>query len=143
MQLFTIGFTKKTAQKFFSTLSAVGVKRIVDIRLNTTSQLSGFAKQPDLCYFLQTICGIDYRQLPVFAPSKEILSAYKKKEIDWDNYEKRYSTLLQERRAETIITTVRDKDCLLCSEDTPEFCHRRLAAEYIQKHRDVAIVHLT
>ena len=70
MRLFTIGFTKKSAEGFFTNLSKAGVKRVIDIRLNNMSQLAGFTKRDDLRYFLRTICNIDYIHLPELAPNK-------------------------------------------------------------------------
>ena len=45
IKIFTIGFTKKTAEEFFSKLQAAGVKRIIDVRLNNVSQLAGFLQE--------------------------------------------------------------------------------------------------
>ena len=55
MTLFTIGFTQKTAETFFETIKNAGVRRVVDIRLNNTSQLAGFTKKDDVIYFLKKI----------------------------------------------------------------------------------------
>ena len=87
IQLFTIGFTKKSAEKLFTQLSRSGVQRLVDVRLNNTSQLAGFAKREDLAYFLKAICGIDYVHVPELAPTAQILDAYKKHKGDWAVYE--------------------------------------------------------
>jgi uncharacterized protein (DUF488 family) len=144
MKLFTIGFTKKSAEKFFTLLKTSDVKRIVDVRLNNVSQLAGFAKRDDLRYFLKEICGIDYVHMPDMAPTKEILDAYKKSKEDWDVYEKAFLNLISERKIEnTMSGKLLDRDCLLCSEDKPLHCHRRLVAEYL-KHQwgDIEIVHL-
>jgi uncharacterized protein (DUF488 family) len=142
--LFTIGFTKKSARQFFTLLQTAGVRRLVDVRLNNASQLAGFAKKNDLAYFLEKICGIDYIHLPQWAPDQVLLEQYKKKKKDFSAYEKTYLTLLKQRDMEkTGVPRIRDKDCLLCSEHEPDFCHRRLAAEYIKTFRpDMAIVHL-
>lgn len=144
MQLFTIGFTQKTAQKFFNTLCAAGVKRVVDIRLNNVSQLAGFAKRDDLRYFLKTICGIDYIHVPEMAPTKELMDNYKKKKGDWTVYEKTFKALMAERKiARKFKGRIDDGDCFLCSEASPDHCHRRLVAEYLQKKwGSVAITHL-
>jgi len=144
MRLFTIGFTKKSAEEFFTILQNAGVNRIVDVRLNNTSQIAGFAKARDLKYFLQAISKIDYVHLPDFAPTQEILDDFKKNKGSWANYERRFVDLMVERRiAETASTLLRDRDCLLCSEHTPEYCHRRLVADHIQKHSDeVEVIHL-
>ena len=142
--IFTIGFAKKSAREFFTKLKEAGVKTVIDIRLNNVSQLAGFTKEQDLLYFLQEIAGIKYIHKPELAPTKDILDAYKKKDIDWSEYEKRFRRLLLERRIENVITPQdADKSCLLCSEPTPDKCHRRLVAEYLHKiWEDVKIIHL-
>jgi uncharacterized protein (DUF488 family) len=144
MKLFTIGFTKKNAQRFFELLKASGAKRLVDVRLNNVSQLAGFAKKDDLAYFLKEICGIDYVHLPELAPTQEMLDEYKKEKGDWKTYEERFLKLMQERRIEaTVPKEVVGQGCLLCSEDKPHHCHRRLVAEYLKNHwGDVEIGHL-
>jgi uncharacterized protein (DUF488 family) len=144
MKLLTIGFTKKTAEEFFSRLQKARVKRVVDVRLNNTSQLAGFAKGRDLGYFLDAVAKIDYVHWPELAPTKEILDAFKKEKGSWEEYEQSFAALLAERRiAETVGGSLCEGDCLLCSEATPEQCHRRLVAEYIGEHRgDVEVIHL-
>ena len=144
IRLFTIGFTKKTAEAFFTTLSKAGVRRVIDIRLNNVSQLAGFAKRDDLHYFLRTICNIDYMHKPEFAPTKDIMEEYKKGKGGWSVYEKRFLALLSERKPEeTISRDMFDGGCLLCSEDKPDNCHRRLVAEYLSKKwEDVEVTHI-
>jgi len=144
MRLFTIGFTKKSAEEFFTILQNTGVSRIVDVRLNNTSQIAGFAKARDLKYFLHAIAKIDYVHLPDFAPTQEILDNFKKNKGSWAEYERRFVDLMVERRiTEIAARLLRDRDCLLCSEHIPEHCHRRLVAEQIQKHSDnVEVIHL-
>jgi len=133
MKIFTIGFTKKSAEKFFGILSKAEVKRIVDIRLNNVSQLAGFAKRDDLRYFLKTICDADYVHMPDLAPTKEILEQYKKNKGDWSVYEASFLKLMRERKTEEKMTgLIKDGDCLLCSEAEPDQCHRRLVAEYLR-----------
>ena len=143
-RIFTIGFTKKSAETFFTLLSDAGVKRIVDVRLNNMSQLAGFAKHKDLCYFLKTICSIDYIHIPEFAPTKEMLDEFRKKKNEWSVYERKYSALLAEREiGYKIFNIIQDRDCLLCSEDKPDLCHRRLAARYIEaRFGNIEIIHL-
>ena len=132
MQLFTIGFTRKTAEKFFRLLSESGVKRVVDVRLNNSSQLAGFSKQTDLQYFLKELCGIDYVHVPDLAPTKSILDAYKKHKGSWDVYEQEFLSLMESRRIDEVLARdIIDQSCLLCSEDKPHHCHRRLVAEYL------------
>jgi len=144
MKLFTIGFTKKSAEVFFTKLQLAGVKLLVDIRLNNISQLAGFAKRNDLRYFAKTICHIDYAHRPELAPTKNILDAYKKHK-DWGLYERQFLDLMAERKIEEKFQQdLLDGACLLCSEDKPNHCHRRLVAEYLkEKWGDVEIQHLT
>jgi len=144
VNIFTIGFARKTAREFFTKLKDAGVKRVIDIRLNNLSQLAGFTKKQDIEYFLKELCKIDYVHKPEFAPTKSILDAYKKKEIDWREYQRQFQVLITERQIENLVTRkLINNACFLCSEATPEKCHRRLVVEYLQGHwRDVVINHL-
>ncbi len=145
MKLYTIGFTKTSAADFFGRLLDSGAKRVVDVRLNNVSQLAGFAKRDDLAFFLREICGMEYVHAPDLAPTKEMLAGFRKEHRDWATYERDFLALMGERRIEEI-PTVRQAlsdGCLLCSEDTPEHCHRRLVAEYLQQHwGEIEVVHL-
>ncbi|MBP7793198.1 MAG: DUF488 domain-containing protein [Candidatus Goldbacteria bacterium] len=142
MNLYTIGFTKKTAEQFFETLKNNGIKKLIDIRLNNKSQLAGFTKSENLKYFLHKLYGIEYSYMKEFAPTKQILNDYKKKKINWDNYTQQYNELLKKRNIEITPEFFKDA-CLLCSEDEADKCHRRLAAEYIAgKVRGIKIIHL-
>lgn len=142
--LFTIGFTGKSAREFFGILERAGVRRLVDTRLNNVSQLAGFTKKRDLEYFLRAIAGIDYHHDPELAPTKEMLDDYKKKRIDWDEYARLFDELLRSRQPGTrLVPEDLDLACLLCSEPTPEHCHRRLVADYLKEEwRNVTIEHL-
>ena len=142
--IFTIGFTKKNAETFFGKLAEASVEKLIDIRLNNVSQLAGFAKKDDLIYFLKRICDCGYRHEPLLAPTKAILDGYKKKEIGWPEYETRFNDLLKVRKAHTLVSSSElHMACLLCSEPTPEKCHRRLVAEYLKNHFDnIEIQHL-
>jgi uncharacterized protein (DUF488 family) len=144
IKLFTIGFTKKNAETFFTKLIQFGVDKIIDIRLNNVSQLAGFTKKDDLIYFLKTICDCDYAHEPLLAPTKEILDAYKKKEISWSDYENQFNDLLISRKAETLLTpSDLNMACLLCSEPIPDKCHRRLVAEFFkQAYANIEIMHI-
>jgi uncharacterized protein (DUF488 family) len=142
--LYTIGFTKKNAEKFFTLLNDNGVKRIIDIRLNNTSQLAGFAKADDLKYLLKEVAGIEYVYVPEMAPTKDLLEEYKKNNGDWDVYEREFNKLLEARKVENLpIIEHLDNGCLLCSEDRPAKCHRRLTAEYLaEKLGGIEVRHL-
>ena len=145
MEIHTIGFTKKSAAEFFDILRRAGIRRLIDVRLNNTSQLAAFAKRDDLQFFLRELCQAEYRHEPTLAPTAEILDAYKKKRISWEEYETRFVDLLIQRAVEKAVDPrLFDVPAvLLCSEPSPKRCHRRLAAEYLAgKWRDVQIVHL-
>jgi uncharacterized protein (DUF488 family) len=144
MKLYTIGFTKKSAERFFGLLGASGAKRIVDVRLNNVSQLAGFAKKDDLSYFAHAICGMEYVHMPVLAPTQDMLDRYKKERGAWVDYERQFFALMRERRIEeTIAKDALADGCLLCSEDKPHQCHRRLVAEYLANAwGDMEVVHL-
>ena len=144
MTIFTIGFTKKSARHFFDLLRASGAQRIIDVRLHNASQLAGFTKREDLSYFLHEIVGMDYVHLPQLAPTQDMLKDYRKGRISWKTYEILFIELLRERRIEEIIPEdLVNNGCLLCSEDQPHHCHRRLVVEYLKRHwDDVNIVHL-
>jgi len=144
MNLYTIGFTKKSAEHFFTGLTSAGVKRLIDVRLNNTSQLAGFSKRDDLRYFLKSIGAIDYLHLPELAPTQDLLDAYKKNKGDWSIYESEFRHLLDERAIESSLQRdAFENACLLCSEEKPLHCHRRLVAEYLQeKWGGIDIVHL-
>ncbi|MSQ15140.1 MAG: DUF488 domain-containing protein [Dehalococcoidia bacterium] len=145
MRVYTIGFTKKSAADFFSAIRKSGVKRVVDVRLNNVSQLAGFSKRDDLRYFLSEICEVEYVQLPALAPTQEMLDAYKKRKGDWLTYERAFLDLMKERDIkETIQRDLINDSCLLCSEDKPEHCHRRLIAEYLcDQWGDIEIIHIS
>jgi uncharacterized protein (DUF488 family) len=132
INIFTIGFTKKTAEQFFTQLKQSQIKTVVDIRLNNSSQLAGFTKQEDLKFFLREICQIDYIHLPALAPTKTILDEYKRQE-NWQLYEQHFITLMKQRCIETIDKNIIHQSCLLCSENKPQYCHRRLVAVYLSE----------
>ena len=142
--LYTIGFTKKNAETFFSKLQKAGVTKLIDIRLNNVSQLAGFAKKDDLIYFLKQLCNCDYIHMPALAPTIDILDSYKKKKIDWNDYENKFNKLITQRNIEKKFTAEElNNACLLCSEHTADQCHRRLVAEYLQKEiPNIQIKHL-
>lgn len=144
MKLYTIGFTKKSARQFFELLKKSGAKRLIDVRLNNVSQLAGFAKKDDLAYFLKELCQMEYVHLPELAPTQDILDEFKKRKGDWGVYESQFLALMKRRQIEVRLKPEQLADgCLLCSEDKPLHCHRRLVAEYLrQAWGDIEIVHL-
>jgi len=136
MKVYTIGFTKRSAEDFFNTLK-------VDVRLNNSSQLAGFSKRDDLKYFLEAICGIEYVHLPELAPTQELLDLYRDGK-DWLTYERKFLALMAERQVEnTVPRKFIEGACLLCSEPTAARCHRRLVAEYLRdKWGEITVTHL-
>jgi uncharacterized protein (DUF488 family) len=143
MEIYSIGFTKKSASQFFGTLKAHGIERLLDVRLNNTSQLAAFAKQADLAYFLREICDADYEHEPVLAPTQDILDAYKKHKGGWEIYEDAFLALMRSRSIESALDqgSFARKTVLLCSEPTAEHCHRRLVLEYLQEHWEGVQIH--
>ena len=145
MEVYSIGFTKKTAEQFFGTLRREGIRRLLDVRLNNVSQLAGFTKRDDLRYFLREICSADYIHQPLLAPTRELLDDYKKRKGSWLDYERNFLALMSERRIEEKIdrSVFATPTVLLCSELKPDHCHRRLVLEYLAaKWGDITIRHL-
>ncbi len=145
MTIYTIGFTRKSAAEFFGLLQGAGIRRLIDVRLNNVSQLAGFTKRDDLAFFMKELCGADYVHEPRLAPTGEMLDAYKKANGSWADYERRFLRLMADRKIEDTI----DRElfavpaALLCSEPTPEHCHRRLVVEYLAaKWGDLRAMHL-
>ena len=145
MEIYSIGFTKKTAEQFFSTLRTAGIRLLLDVRLNNVSQLAGFAKRGDLAFFLKEMCSAEYLHQPMLAPTAEILDAYRGKKLAWEEYQARFLALMAERQIESRLDRAlfRTPAVLLCSEPTAERCHRRLVLEYLRdRWGDVTITHL-
>jgi uncharacterized protein (DUF488 family) len=132
--VYTIGFAQKTASEFFGALRGAGVKRLLDVRLHNSSQLAGFTKRDDLPYFLRELCGAEYLHEPLLASTREMMDAYRKRHGTWSDYEKSFLELMRERRVEQHVprSLFDEPTVLLCSEPTPEHCHRRLVIEYLQ-----------
>ncbi|GGK44908.1 DUF488 domain-containing protein [Nocardia camponoti] len=141
----TIGFTRKPARKFFELLRESGANKLIDVRLNNQSQLAGFAKRDDLEFFTRELCGMDYLHRTDLAPDQALRTAYRKENCGWDEYQNRYLDLLHDRNiADTLSPELVDNAVLLCSEDQPHHCHRRLLAEYLADNwDDVTINHLS
>jgi len=143
--IYTIGYTRKSLRQFIGLLQDAGVDAVIDVRLRNTSQLAGFAKRDDLAFLLDEGFGIAYEHIVELAPTADILDAYNK-DRDWSAYERVYPQLLAERDALAIVRQLLaryQRPCLLCAEDTPDHCHRRLLAEYLaERISDLEIVHL-
>lgn len=132
IEIATIGFTKTTAANFFDRLRKAGVKTLIDVRLHNTSQLAGFAKAGDLAYFLKELCGIDYVSQPLLAPTDDILKPLKRDKGPWEIYERAFLRLMEERQIEyRLKPEMFCGSCLLCSEEKPHHCHRRLVCNYL------------
>ena len=146
MEVFTIGFTQTPAAEFFGKLKGAGVRRLLDVRLNNTSQLAAYAKRDDLQFFLRAIVGAEYEHEPLLAPSQEMLDAYKKHKGSWQAYEVQFMDLMRQRQIEEKLDRAgftKSPTALLCSEKTAEHCHRRLVLEYLRdKWGDVSAMHL-
>ena len=143
--IYSIGFTKRSAEAFFETLRAADVKRLLDVRLHNVSQLAGYSKRDDLAYFLRELCGADYHHEPLLAPTDELLGAYRKKHLAWHEYERGFRALIADRAIETRLDPAlfTAPTALLCSEVTADHCHRRLVLEHLQQAwGDLEIIHL-
>jgi uncharacterized protein (DUF488 family) len=146
VRILTIGFTHSSAEHFFGRLIEARVRKVIDVRLRNDSQLSGFAKRDDLRYFLGTIARIDYEHRLDLAPSPALLTAIRQRRIGWPAYERRFIQLMISRGIAQVPKAAREewhRVCLLCSEFTPDRCHRRLVAEHLRTHwKNIDIVHL-
>jgi uncharacterized protein (DUF488 family) len=146
VEIYTAGFAGWRAEEFFGLLKEEGIESLVDVRLNNTSQLAGFAKRDDLAFFLRVLVGARYTHMTLLAPTPDLLAAYKRRTIDWTEYSQRFAELLEERDVHRHLspTDFEARTLLLCSEHTPERCHRRLVIGYLDRHwGDVRAVDLT
>lgn len=146
MKIYTIGFTHKSALEFFTRLSTHGIQCLVDIRINPNGQLAGFARQEDLPYFLNHLANqCCYEYMPILAPTKDLFKAYRN-DKDWVRFSACFEALMDERNIPAALDCSIFEEricCLLCSEATPDRCHRRLVAERLAKHwGNVEIIHL-
>jgi uncharacterized protein (DUF488 family) len=133
MQVYSIGFTKKTAERFFDALRQAGVRRLLDVRLHNSSTLAGFTKEADLPFFLRELCEAEYRHEPILAPSEELFRGIKGGRLSWPEYEAGFLRLMADRRVEDRLdrSVFSMRTVLLCSEVTADKCHRRLVLEYL------------
>jgi uncharacterized protein (DUF488 family) len=145
VEIYTIGFTQTTAERFFGRLADAHIERLLDVRLSNSSQLAGFAKAQDLPYFLRKLVGASYEHESLLAPTPELLDTYKKKKGSWSDYEAGFLDLMARRRIESALqpSSFERPTALLCSEATAEHCHRRLVCEYLaSRWPNVRAVHL-
>ena len=145
MEIYTIGFTQKSAEQFFGILKNNEIQRLLDVRISNNSQLAGFTKQSDLPFFLRELCDAEYVHEPRLAPTQELLKDYRDKRVTWSDYEVIFNNLMAERKIEQLLSPALFdmRTVLLCSEATADQCHRRLIAEYLRDHWDgVQIMHL-
>lgn len=145
MEIYTIGFTQTTAEHFFGRLAAAGVERLLDVRLNNSSQLAGFAKAQDLPYLLRELVGATYEHEPLLAPTQDLLDDLKKRKGDWASYEQGFLALMEDRQIDAVLSPndFQVRTALLCSERTPEHCHRRLICEHLARRwPDVRAIHI-
>ena len=144
MRLFTIGFTKKSAEEFFELLRGAGVRRVVDIRLNNVSQLAGFTKRDDLAYFLDRVAGIGYTHVPMLAPTQDLIDSYRKQGMPFADFAREFKKVLKKRKVESLPEAqLTDGDCLLCSEEDASVCHRSQVAAYLAPHyKDLTVTDL-
>ena len=143
MEIYSIGFTQKSAAQFFGALKTAGIRRLMDVRLNNKSQLAGFTKNSDLPFFLRELCDASYVHEPLLAPNQEMLDTYKKKKGSWSSYEEQFLALMSTRDISNVLDQAgfEQATVLLCSEPTAEQCHRRLVLEYLQRRWDGVIIH--
>lgn len=145
MEICSIGFTHKSASEFFGLLNANHIERLLDVRLNNTSQLAGFAKHSDLPYFLKEICGASYVHEPLLTPTPEILEEYRKNKENWEKFLTNYRALIRSRKVESALSKkdFQQRTVLLCGEASAEHCHRKVALDYLKaKWGGITILHL-
>lgn len=142
--IYTIGFTRKGAERFFGLLQDAGVRLLLDIRARPESQLAGFARAPDLAWLLKRLYGIDYLRVSSLAPTKGLLADYRAAKLGWDDYARRYLAEMDPPRIEAELAGIDlNRACLLCAEDSADQCHRRLAAEWLKDRTPgTGIIHL-
>lgn len=138
--IYTIGFSGKNQNVFIDILNAADIKMLVDIRLWRVARFVPWASGASLSNILDT----RYKYMPELAPTKELLSDYKNRKIDWPEYERIFNDLLASRQIEKLFRPADlYKVCFLCTEKSADKCHRRLVVEYLQQHfPEVEIGHL-
>lgn len=146
--LFTIGTNMKSAKIFFELLKENDIKLLIDIRLNNSSQLLGFAKGgvDNLGYLLEKITNVKYIHDLSLAPTKELLDNYKKGNISWEGYVKEFKKLIVNKNMIKKINEYfdsYDRTCILCTEVDFNECHRGILAEKISNEfKDILVKHI-
>ena len=139
INLFNIGFTQKTAEEFFGILKKNKIDCLVDIRLNPNGQLSRFAFEKDLPFFLDKLAnGCKYVHRVDLAPQNELLKEVRTKgsamSKDYKLFEKEFNQYLEKNsKIENFVEQFKKYQnvALLCSEHTTEKCHRRLVSDML------------
>lgn len=139
INLFSIGFTQKSAEDFFGLLKDNRIDCLVDVRLNPNGQLSRFAFEKDLPYFLDKLAnGCKYVHRVDLAPQNELLKEVRTKgsamSRDYKLFEIEFNKYLEnESKIDDFVEQFKDYKnvALLCSEHTTEKCHRRLVSKML------------
>lgn len=141
MNLFSIGFTQKSAEEFFGLLKDNNIDCLIDVRLNPNGQLSRFAFEKDLPFFLDKLAnGCSYSHRVDLAPQNELLKEVRTKgsamNKDYKLFEIEFNKYLEnESKIENFVQEFKQYKnfALLCSEHTTEKCHRRLISDMLLK----------
>jgi uncharacterized protein (DUF488 family) len=133
LEIYTSGTSGITAERFFLRLRELKATSVIDTRIHPSSQLSGYSKQESLKYFLKEILQIPYIYESQLCPIEQDFKLYKNKQMIWKTYQDKYYQLLINRNIKEKIdfSPWGDRPVILCSESSPDQCHRRLAAEFI------------
>jgi uncharacterized protein (DUF488 family) len=136
-ELMTIGFGQKGAERFVALLDGAQVTVVVDIRRRPDSPLSGYARQRDLPFLLRSAAAIGYEHRLELAPPDELMDRYRV-DRDWDAYVRDFDRVLRDPDAVRVMGELgvrgsSETVALLCSEPSPEKCHRRLVSERMQE----------
>ena len=142
MNLFSIGFTQKNAEEFFGLLKDNNIDCLIDIRLNPNGQLSRFAFEKDLPYFLDKLAnGCKYAHRVDLAPQNELLKEVRTKGSEMSKnyklFEIEFNKYLEDKsNIKNFVEQFKgfNNVALLCSEHTTEKCHRRLVSDMLIKY---------
>lgn len=78
--------------------------------------------------------------LPILAPPAKLLGDYYKKGLPWEQFEQKYLSYIRSSNIRTEVVQLAEKSLdsvitLLCIEESPEYCHRKLLAEECKKYQ--------